>query len=538
MAAARFRIGLAPSRTRTTKKTTGEADHAELIERETRGLFRNAVALGLGQGGVLAFGLGAMVLTTRLLGLEGYGRLTVFFMCLGVVTQLVIGWPNLAVVRFGRVDLAARREIGPTFWGRLLLYLLCGVGGAGALLVFRGPLGRYLGLGPWGVDLLIGYALLLSAVEMLQAVFQALGRFRVVAVLGACVKFLNFLLVLGLFLSVRKSGAPTVIGLHLASLACVLVVAVWLTTRAAVGRVREMDAGRVRAMAAYAWPVLFGGLAGVVVEWVDTIVLKACGPMAEVGAYGAAYQAVNALGGLRAALVTVLWPYVMSLAVEGRRETLSWYLDDFLPAGTILLGLGLAVTGVCAEAMPLLFGADFRGAVWPCQVLVAGVAFTGIFFMLQNVANAFDRVKSVAVITVVMAVVNLVGDVALVPRLGPMGAALSTLIAFAVSAFLIVRVVNGIAEIRGDAPGRRYLAAGALAPALAVPAVRLAISAPWVRVAVCLGAVALWAVAVRLSGAFRPETLDRLDRIALPRPARWALSAACAVLGRRREAEL
>ena len=513
------------------------ADHADLLERETRGLFGNALALGLGQGGVLVFGFGAMVLTTRLLGVESYGRLTVFFMCLGVATQLLIGWPNLAVVRFGREDLAARRDLGPTFWGRLLLYLVCGVGAAVALFAFRGPLGRYLGLGAWGVALLVGYALLLSALEMLQAVFQALGRFRVVAVLGASAKLLNFLLVLGLFLAVRKSGAPTVIGLHLAALALVLIVAVALTTRAPVGRPREPALGRARAMAGYAWPVLLGGLAGVVVEWVDTVVLKACGSMAQVGAYGAAYQAVNALGGLRAAAVIVLWPYVMSLAVEGRRETLRWYLDDFLPAGTILLGLALTVVAVCAEAMPLLFGADFRGAVWPCQVLVAGVAFTGIFYMLHNVATAFDRVRRVAVVTVVMAVVNLVGDVLLVPRLGPMGAALSTLVAFAVSALLMVRVVNGVAELRGEAPGRRYLAAFALAPALAVPAVRLGIDAPWGRVAACLGLFAAWAAAVRLSGAFRPEALDRLDRIALPRPARWALNAACAALGRRRETE-
>ena len=516
--------------------TEAPSDHADMLERERRGLFGNAMALCMGQGGVMLFGFGAMAVTTRLLGAEGYGRLTVFFMALGVVTQLVIGWPNLAVVRFGREDLRAAAGIGPTFWARAGLYAACGLFAAFALFALRGAVGRYLGLGRVGVWILLAYALMLSAVQMLTAALQSLGRFRTMAALGAGVKLLNFLFLLGLFLAVGRATAAEALGLHLAALLCALAAAILVIRRLGVGRPR-FDPARARAMAAYAWPLVLGGLAGVVVEWIDTIVLKANRPLADVGAYGVAYQAVNALGGARAALVTVLWPFVMSLVVEKRRDTLLWYLDKLLPAGMTLVGIALMLVGVAAEAIPWIFGADFAASVLPCQTLVAAVAFTAVLYAIQSVANAYNRVGAFIAVTVVMAALNLVGDLLLVPVWGPMGAAVSTLAAFALGAFLAVIVANSVREVRGERPGRRFLAPLWAAPAMAPALLGLTAPGVGVRVLAGLAACVAWCGAVRVARAFDRSALDRLEKIALPRAALGALRLAGAVLSPREGAE-
>lgn len=487
----------------------------------------------MGQGGVILFGFGAMMATTRLLGAEGYGRLTVFFMALNVITKLLLGWPNIALVRFGRQDEAAGLGAGPVFWTRACMFLPCVAAAAAGAALFRSPLAAFLDMGEAGAWVLLAYAVLLGGVEMLTAAFQALGRFRLMAALPAAFKFLKCALLAGLYFAVtRQSDVGTVLSLHVASVGFVFAWGVCAALRSGLGPPR-FDAARARRIAAYAWPAVFGGAALWVVAWVDTLVLRAFAPMEELGIYGAAYQSVYVLGGLRAAVTAVLWPFVMSLAAGGRTASLRRLLDEMLPAAAVLAGLGLAVVGAGAELMPVLFGAEFAPGVLPCQTLVAGVAFTIVGALAAQVSNAFDRVGRVAAVSFAMAGVNLAGDLLLVPIMGAQGAALSTLAAFAVAAALGIRVVNGIREVSG-ASGRRYLALACLAPALAVPAVGAAAPSLGWRLAAYGFVLLVWTFAMRLGGVVSSEALGKLGEIDLPGPARWALAAAEAVLVRDR----
>jgi O-antigen/teichoic acid export membrane protein len=503
-----------------------------LIERERRRLFRNIFASALGQGGVIVFGLGAMMLTTRLLGPAGYGTLTVFFMALGVISQVALNWPNGAVVRFGRPEMHQGVGIGRVLAGRLALYAACGAAIGVLIFAFRPWLESYLGLGTQGAWLLFGYALLLSAVEAGAVCFQTLGRFRTMAVVGAGVKLSNFVLLAVLFLAVTRRSTPDVVlVLHLAALAAVLAAVVAGLAWSAPGTLR-LDFACLHRMVAYSWPALLGGIAGVVIGWVDTAVLRYYRPLEEVGTYGAAYQVVTVLDGLRVAALSVVWPMVMSLVTDDRRTTLRWYLDEFLPSGTIMAGCALAALGMACEAMPLLLGREFGPSVRFSQILVVGVAFGTLQGMVVNVASAHDRVRQVTLTNVAIAVANLAGDLALAPRLGPAGAALSTAAAQAIGALLMIRVVNGIAEVRGDAPGRRYWTALGLLPAAAVPALSLLFERPAPRLAVSAAAVAAWCAIVRRAGWFRVSALDRLQGVDLPAAARWTLARISAILGR------
>ena len=504
-----------------------------MIQRERRGLFGNAMVSCAGQGGVIVFGLGAMVVTTRLLGAEGYGRLTVFFMALGILSKLALGWPNLALARFGREEIKSGRGIGRVFWARTWMYAACCAGMAVVLAAAADPLNRYLGIGRGGVWILAGYAALLGGVEMLGTTFQALGRFRCMAALMASFKFLNFLLVLGFILAVARSAeAETVLRLHLVSLGLVLVFAAGGVARSGVGRPTLPEAPTFRRMVAYAWPLVFAGIATVTVEWVDTIVLRAARPIEEVGVYGAAYQSVNVLGGVRVAVMAVLWPFIVSLAVENRHETLRRCLDETMPALAALVGVAFAAAAAGAEVMPWVFGPDFAPGVLPCQILIAAVAFTSVHALATSMANAFDRVKSVAGVWIAMGVVNLVGDLWLVPRIGPLGAAMSTFAAFGVAAVLSLRIVNRVATLRGERPARRYLALFALAPATAIPlAHAFAGPLPW-RLVAYVAIVLVWIAGVRTSGLVPRSAFDSLDEIELPRPVAVAIRVASRVLSR------
>jgi len=509
---------------------TQPSDGGETLRREQRGLFHNTLAAVTGQAGAMVFGLGAMAITTRLLGAGGYGRLTVFFMALGVANQLLLAWPNLATVRFGREAMARGAGLGPTLWARTRLYL-AGAGAAAALIAAgRDPLGAYLGLGPAGPWLLLAYALLLAMVEGLAVGFQAAGWFRSMAAVGAGVKLLNFLLLAALLWAAGRGQPSQVLCAHLVSLGAVLAVAALASRPLWQGAAGAPGLGR--SMAAYAWPMTMAGLGNLVAEWAGPAVLNACRPIEDVGAYGVACQAATMAGGLRAAVAAVAWPLVMSLAAQRREDALRWYLDDLCMAMAALAGLGLAVAAMAAEAIPWVFGPEFQASVAPCQILLAGVGFTFVYAWVHTVASATGRVRDVSLATVAMALVTLAGGALLAPRLGPPGMALATLAAFAVQAALAVAVVNGVAGLRGARPGRRYGALLGLATALAVAGVGACAPAPALRLGLMAAAVAAWAAALRWSGAIQRPSLEPIRQLALPAPAARSLAWAVRLLSR------
>ena len=502
-----------------------------LAERERRGVFRNVATTAFGQAGAIVFGLGAMVVTTRLLGPSGYGSLAVFFMVLGVVTQVALSWPNAAVVRFGRVEIERDGTLGGVFWARTVLYVACLAGSGLVLFLFGRAISGYLGLGSGGVVLLFVYAAVLSGVEMFGVVFQALGKFRAVAWLAAAPKAMTFAALCTVYLGLVDRAVPprAVLTVHVVSLGIVLVVA---GLRAAFCRIGPfgVDAACLRRMTGYAWPVMFGGLAGVVVGWVDTAVLKHYRPMTDVGTYAAAYQVVIVLEGLRAAVLSVLWPLIMSTAAKDRRGALTWYLDEFLPVGVVLAGFGLAVLSMVCEAIPWVLGSPFAPSVLLGQVLIVGQAALVIRTLTVNVANAYDRVKHVVATSIVVALVNLAGDLILVPRMGPMGAALATVSAYGVGSLLVLWVVNGVGEVRGAAPSRRFVCVFGLVPVLGPALLWMWADTAPLRIVTSLTILGAWCLTVRALGWVRPATLRRLARGDLPGPARAVLRCLSASL--------
>jgi len=504
---------------------TQQPSDGETLRREQRGLFHNTLAALAGQAGAMVFGLGAMAATTRLLGAGGYGRLTVFFMALGVANQLLLSWPNLAMVRFGREAMAQGQGVGPALRARARLYFAGAAVVTALVCALHAPLGAYLGLGRMGPWLLLAYALLLAPVEGLTAGFQAAGWFRCMAAVGAGVKLLNFALLGLLWLAARQAEPGDVLARHLVSLA--VVFAVGAAVARPLWRGQAAAPALARRMAAYAWPVTLAGLGNVVAEWAGPAVLKACRSIEDVGAYGVACQAATMTGGLRAAAAAVAWPLVMSLAAQRRDRALQWYLDDLCRAVAALTGLGLAAAAMAAEAIPWVFGPAFRLSVAPSQMLLASVGFSVIFAMTQNVASACERVRAASLATLVLAVVSLGGGALLAPRFGPTGMAAATLAAFAVQAALGVAVANSVGSLRGAAPGRRYAALLGMAPALAVAGVGAWAPAPALRLGLMAAVVVAWTGAARWSGVIPRGALEPLRQVDLPplaaRLLEWAM---------------
>jgi len=210
---------------------------------------------------------------------------------------------------------------------------------------------------------------------------------------------------------------------------------------------------------------------------VDMVMLEWLAAPGELGRYAAAYRFLDA---------------VIALAAPGEARRL-------LEAGwRPLLALGLPLTVgtvvVAGDLVALLFGPEFAGAAPLLRLLILGTL--PLFWV--NVANhaliAGDRVWALVGVYALSALVNVAGNLVLVPRFGAAGSAVATVVCEWLNLVLVVRLLRGAFGVTVSGAGLwRYLAAtaGMLA------ALRLAHPlgvAPAIALAAAAYAAALWAL--------------------------------------------
>jgi len=255
-----------------------------------------------------------------------------------------------------------------------------------------------------------------------------------------------------------------------------------------------VSAGAVRALLRRAVP--FGLLmAGFALYYrVDMVMLEWLAAPGELGRYAAAYRFLDAVIALAASLGGPLFPRLSSVAVSAPGEARRLLEAGWRP----LLALGLPLTVgtvlVAGDLVALLFGPEFTGAAPLLRLLILGTL--PLFWV--NIANhaliAGDRVWPLVGIYALSALVNVVGNVALVPHWGAAGSAVATVVCEWLNLFLVVRLLRGAFGMTVTTAGLwRYLAAtGAMLPVL------LLAHALGVMVAIALAATAyavtLWAL--------------------------------------------
>jgi Na+-driven multidrug efflux pump len=80
--------------------------------------------------------------------------------------------------------------------------------------------------------------------------------------------------------------------------------------------------------------------------------------------------------------------------------------------------------------------------IYSVPILAVGLGFLGITMLWQSALLAATHAKTVSAIAVTAALVNLGADIILIPRMGEVGAAWGTLIAFAFMMVLTIAVVR------------------------------------------------------------------------------------------------
>lgn len=413
----------------------------------------------------------AIILFTRLLSPEDFGRYALAFSAMTLAHVAVFSWLEAAMARFW-----AAQTPGAVQGHFASLYRTAFTLSAVFLVV--------AGLAIWllPIDPLFRLALAVGLagapprclVKLAQERFRAEGEVSKSARLDIAVTAGGLAIGVGFALAGAGATAP-LLGLGLAPLAALPFV---LPGELRQARGGAYEAGRVRDYAKYGYPIAASLALTVVLSSTDRFVLDAWLGEAAVGAYHASYSIAN-----RTLDVLFLWlgtagqpALVMALERGGidrlriaAREQLSTFLLIGLPAAA----------GVALVARPLsevLIGEELRTAA---ASVTPWIALSALLFGLTAYyfGQAFTLGKKTRRLLLAMAVpagMNVILNLILVPRFGLMGAAWATAASFGLGMLATLLI------------GRRVVA----------------LPIPWENLARCAVATAIMALVVSRLPAF------------------------------------
>lgn len=406
-------------------------------------------------------GFGAVAVFTRVLSPEEYGRYVLILAAASLLGTLAFTWLDAAVARH-HARAASRGRLGGQLFTAWRLYgmLAAPTVVIGGLALWLAPIGPEL---KSACAFAFAYTLIRSGLTLALETRRAAGQAWRYSLLETFTLSAGFALGVAFAAAGGLGAAGPFAGMALAAGIALIIDAPVLLSRA---RRDRADATRAKAFLAYGLPVAVSLIFEHFLSVGDRFVIAAILGEAATGAYAAGYAVAD-----RSLSIIFLWLgaatgplLIAAFEHQGRRAA-----EDVArnTAGLMaLLGFpaaaGLAL--VAGDVSQVLIGAEIAAEA---SVIIPFIALSGLMngimtFYFHEAYVLGRRPRAMAAVMAGCAVLNLVLNLILVPRFGLTGAALSTVIAYAIA--LSVCVIHGRTIFALPIPIRSWVgAAGATA---------------------------------------------------------------------------
>mgnify|MGYP001073997991 CR=1 FL=1 len=179
----------------------------------------------------------------------------------------------------------------------------------------------------------------------------------------------------------------------------------------------------------------------------DNFILNTFSGTGEVGIYAVAVGLGERMWLPAEAISTALFPRIASLGgAEDKQKRITPLAARFILAVSFPLVVGFGA--VSFWLVPFLYGKDFTGSVIPLLSLLPGILIYNLGKVLANDLAGRGRVDINMVITGIGTGINLIANLLLIPRLGALGAALSSTLSYSLVTLLFVTRYVSLTQIR------------------------------------------------------------------------------------------
>lgn len=403
-------------------------------------LLFNYAALGI----VAVGGLLTNVVVARHLGEAALGVFAQAYAVYIAASQLAVGGVHISVLRSVAQARGDRAEQGQLVASGMVLSLSLGVVVGGLVLLGRGPLGVLLGSSELPSALVFAALALVpfSLNKTLLSALNGLQRMRAYALLQA-LRMIVLLLTLSVLAWSRRPAAQLTLALLLAELA-VLALSLPLVVRTLQLRPAQVCRSWLERHLAFGARGLMSGVFLELNTRIDVLAIGLFLPDVEVGRYSIAAAFAEGLYQCLIVVRSQLNPLLAQLILDQDRAPIrrlvrrSW---RYLYPGMIVAYLaGLA-------ALQLVLSYQLRlpdlAATRACYLILgAGVLAVSGFVPFDGALLHAGRPAHYTLFTFLIALSNLVLNLALIPWLGIQGAALGTALALVLSIFYLSSIMR------------------------------------------------------------------------------------------------
>jgi len=416
-----------------------------------KGFVRNFVGVSLGNYGAIALSFALNVILTRTLGAEQFGRLALLIMAVQILGCVISNWTLTALVRFGSQEFVRSGSLAESFWARACIVVPWLLVAATVLAIVREPAAAYLTIPVWALWVVFGYFLLSNLLLTVGAVFQACQRMDHYAVTLFMDKALAILGILFLPSALAHDPVMILVCYALSSLfvsiwaVAMLGLDVFLPVRVTSDAVRSLWRFSVP-MIISTWVIIFGA------QWIDFAVIKHYRPFADLGLYSLASQVAGVVQQITIISSSLLLPHFSVLIERQQQSEIKTIVEKAMPYG--FLGFSVLLSAMVLFApvgIPVIFGPNFAGAVWPLTLLMVATMGLALFNTFSPLISAHGSNWSITGILLVSVSVNLIANLLLIPSYGINGAAVARALAYAIAAAMMLALIQnrfGVATLR------------------------------------------------------------------------------------------
>lgn len=377
----------------------------------------------------LVLGVLAGILVVRHLGPEGYG----LFSYLGSLVLMVQVFATFGLESIVVRELARGNPVGRVLFSTgLWLKLACGCLGFVVIALFAAraisgsDVRRYL--------LVYALILLMPDPEYLLATFRARVDPRLPVILGTAISFA----ITAARLVLVVVGAPLSAFVYITTIGSLVSAVAFLTLvsrRGEFGLPLGFSASAARYLAGESWPLLLSSVCITTYHKIDQAMLFQMAGSHELGVYAAAVRLVEFWYLVPSVWVTSLYPFFSSRE-RGAASFVSASDTSFRLMTLVAAPLCLFVTAFSSSIVSLLYGARFAGAHVFLVILVWSLFFVFWGYVNNSLLKATGHQRLDLIFTITTAAVNVLLNLALIPRWGGLGAAIVSTVSYGIGPVL------------------------------------------------------------------------------------------------------
>lgn len=186
-------------------------------------------------------------------------------------------------------------------------------------------------------------------------------------------------------------------------------------------------------MIKYSAPLMVAGLAGIVNEMLDRELLKQLLPyslkenMAQIGIYAANYKLAMLMTLFIQAFRYAAEPFFFAQSEKANARKLYADVGKYFAIVGALAFLGITLY---IDYFKFFVGPKFRSALYIVPILLLANLFLGLYYNLSTWYKLSDNTKYGAIIAVIGALITIVLNVILIPKVGFVGSAWATLVCY------------------------------------------------------------------------------------------------------------